>query len=220
MPGSTAGHTLPPLHPWTDHQAAGTSMDTAVMASSILTPWRRRAVAEESTLSGSAEPTKILDWERPALIPLRDLVHVDERSDQLNLLRHAHGVIANSIRPVYSVREDIPVSKIIGRGRGSCSQRLAVLEAVARASGIPTRVRGLLLDGRFWHPRFPHLSGLVPNEVVLAWPEFGLSEGWLSVSELFDNSCGLTRSTAPFTNDAGETLYDALARTAIDWDGT
>jgi hypothetical protein len=47
-----------------------------------------------------------------------------------------------------------------------------VLEAVARAIGVPTRVRGLLVDGVFWYPRFPRSKPLVPERVLLAWPEF------------------------------------------------
>ncbi|MGW0483960.1 hypothetical protein [Nonomuraea sp. NPDC003214] len=43
---------------------------------------------------------------------------------------------------------------------------------MARGHGIATRVRGLLLDGRFWYPRFPRLRALIPRHVVLAWPEF------------------------------------------------
>ncbi|WP_457464607.1 hypothetical protein [Streptomyces sp. TE5632] len=63
---------------------------------------------------------------------------------------------------------------MLRRGRGSCSQRLAVLESVARASGVATRVRGLLVDGSFWYPRFPRLHRIVPEQVLLAWPEFRL----------------------------------------------
>ncbi|SEK66054.1 hypothetical protein [Nonomuraea pusilla] len=68
------------------------------------------------------------------------------------------------------MNERQPASRTLALGRGSCSQRLAVLEAVARACGVATRVRGLLVDGRFWHPRFPLLRPLVPGRVVLAWP--------------------------------------------------
>ncbi|MFG3658562.1 transglutaminase domain-containing protein, partial [Streptomyces sp. NPDC047706] len=65
---------------------------------------------------------------------------------QLATLRRAHRAVTGAVRPVYSVQDERPVSEVLRRGRGSCSQRLAVLEAVARADGIPTRVRGLLVD--------------------------------------------------------------------------
>ncbi|MGC5009831.1 hypothetical protein ACLQ2R_03600 [Streptosporangium sp. DT93] len=111
-----------------------------------------------------------------------------------------------------------PVSRTLLLGRGSCSQRLAVLEAAGRAGGIADRVRGLLVDGRFWHPRFPRLRPLIPRRVVLAWPEFLLDDRWVTVSELYGD-LGTLREGGGFTNTSGETLFDAVARTAVDWDG-
>ncbi|GAA3107607.1 hypothetical protein GCM10010449_33070 [Streptomyces rectiviolaceus] len=150
-------------------------------------------------------------------------------------LRRAHGRIAATVRPVYSVHDERPVSEVLRRGRGSCSQRLAILESVARASGVATRVRGLLVDGAFWHPRFPHLRRLVPEQVLLAWPEFRIDEPahgrsatatatptaqWLPVSELFGDLDELSgRRAGGFTNVGAETLFEALSRTAVDWDG-
>ena len=136
------------------------------------------------------------------------------------MLRAAHRLIADRIRPVYSVDDARPVSSILARGRGSCSQRLAVLEAVARSSGIATRVRGLVVDGRFWYPRFPRMRILVPDAVLLAWPQFLVDKRWVDTSELFGTLAALAAGSQPgFTNDGGETLFDALPRTALDWDG-
>jgi hypothetical protein len=47
-----------------------------------------------------------------------------------------------------------------------------------------TRVRGLLLDGRFWHPRFQRLPALIPRQVVPAWPEFLLDGKGVTGPEL------------------------------------
>lgn len=58
-----------------------------------------------------------------------------------------------------------------------------------------------------------------------AWPEFlidpkFLIDGdWVDASELFGPVGSLSRSTG-FSNADGETLFDALARTSVDWDGT
>ncbi|MEU6673499.1 transglutaminase domain-containing protein [Streptomyces sp. NPDC046925] len=195
-------------------------------------PPRPRAEA-----TGSTEPTRILDWRHPRVADLirsvgaacPDSPDSSCSSGQLAALRRAHGRIAATVRPVYSVQDERPVSEVLRRGRGSCSQRLAILEAVARATGVPTRVRGLLVDGAFWHPRFPGLRRLVPDEVLLAWPEFrfderthGLDPGtpWLPVSELFGGLDELSaRRATGFTNAGAETLFEALSRTAVDWDG-
>ncbi|MEU2055886.1 transglutaminase domain-containing protein [Streptomyces bungoensis] len=186
--------------------------------------------------AGSVAPTPILDWRHPNVASLVRRIgaagHSGDASGparRTEALRRAHRHIAAVIRPVYSVQDERPVSQVLRRGRGSCSQRLAVLESVARASGVATRVRGLLVDGGFWYPRFPRMHRLVPHQVVLAWPEFRI-EGlpaadhpctpWLTVSELFGDLHALSRDAGGgFTNTGAETLFEALSRTAVDWDG-
>ncbi|MCT9929553.1 transglutaminase-like domain-containing protein [Planotetraspora sp. A-T 1434] len=116
------------------------------------------------------------------------------------------------------MNEKQPVSRTLLLERGSCSQRLALMEAVARACGIASRVRGLLVDGRFWYTRFPRLRPFIPHQVMLAWPEFQLDSRWVSVSELYGDLDTLQKA-GRFANDGGETLFDAVARTAVDWDG-
>ncbi|MFI6564334.1 transglutaminase domain-containing protein [Streptomyces sp. NPDC050534] len=200
----------------------------------------RAASAEGETVAGGTAPTRILDWRHPQVASLlRRIDMIDmtagpggaaDPAHRMAALRQAHRCIAATVRPVYSVDDARPVSQVLRRGRGSCSQRLAVLESVARASGVPTRVRGLLVDGTFWYPRFPRLRRLVPHQVVLAWPEFrleGLSAAdhstapWLPVSELFGDLGELSEGAGGgFTNSGAETLFEALSRTAIDWDGS
>jgi hypothetical protein len=123
---------------------------------------------------------------------------------------------------VYAVNDLQPVSQTLRRGRGSCSQRLAVLEAVARAVGVPTRSWGLLLDGRFWYPRFPGLGAIVPDQVVLAWPEFYVDGAWMDSSALLaatDPNAHADRGDR-FTNVGEETLFEAVGRGAVRWDAT
>lgn len=202
------------------------------MTSSLLMPRGRGRVstADGGTATGSTAPTQILDWQHPyvaSLLRRIDMTADSETSgpaDALAALRLAHRWIAANVQPVYSVQDERPVSEVLRRGRGSCSQRLAVLECVARASGVATRVRGLLVDGRFWLPRFPRLHRILPHQVVLAWPEFrleGLSRTapWLTVSELFGGMNQLSHDHSDFTNDGAETLFEALSRTVIDWNG-
>jgi Transglutaminase-like superfamily len=189
----------------------------AAVTTPLLTPWwRNRREAKVREASGSVEPTAILNWHSPEVRALTS--ELGSAKDGRDLLQRAHGVIAARVRPVYAVDDAQPVSRTLARGRGSCSQRLGVLEAVARASGIATRSRGLLADGRFWYPRFRHLRFAVPDAVLLAWPEFYLDEVWVSASELFGPPRSGERA-AEFTNADGETLFDALARGAVDWDG-
>ncbi|MER5179796.1 transglutaminase domain-containing protein [Streptomyces sp. NPDC002896] len=175
-------------------------------------------------MGGSVQPTAILDWEHPVVAALAARVRreADARGSAgpRELLQVAHGIIARGVRPVYSVEERRRTSRTLRIGRGSCSQRMAVLESVARAQGVPTRVRGLLVDGAFWYPRFPRFKPLVPEQVLLAWPEFLLEGEWEPIGELFGSLAELSCSGGgEFTNRGGETLFDAVARTAVDWGG-
>lgn len=187
------------------------------MTSRLVTPWwaDRRTTTGELAVLGSTAPTRLLDWESSIL---RELIGQVELESPIGMVQQAHRLIAQQIRPVYAVQDSQPASKTLALGRGSCSQRLSVLEAVARSLGIATRVRGLLIDGKFWYPRFPHLRFAVPSVVVLAWPEFLIEDSWVSASDIFE-ARGLSTSSG-FTNTNGETLFEALTRTTVDWDGS
>ncbi|MCX4972411.1 transglutaminase domain-containing protein [Streptomyces sp. NBC_00620] len=199
------------------------------MTSRLLMPYRRNSddvpVDAQEPVRGSTRPTATLDWAHPAVGALVE--RIPRSGDARESLRVAHGIIAREVLPVYSVDDLRRASRTLKLGRGSCSQRMAVLEAVARAVGVPTRVRGLLVDGRFWYPRFPRLKPLVPEQVLLAWPEFqleGQPDGqpdrqWVPIAELFGTLTELSEAGG-FSNHGGETLFDAVARTAVDWDGT
>jgi transglutaminase-like putative cysteine protease len=171
-------------------------------------------------VAGSTASTPILDAGHDLIRALASRIDPDVALEPTTFVRRAHATVTETVRPVYSLDEWQAASRTLRRGRGSCSQRFAVLEAVSRARAIATRVRGLAVDGRFWYPRFPRVTPLVPDRVVLAWPEFGLPEGWVSASEVF-GSLGELRSRSDdrgFAND-GESLFEAVGMSAIDWDG-
>ncbi|MEV4163605.1 transglutaminase domain-containing protein [Nonomuraea dietziae] len=155
------------------------------------------------------EATPILNWGHPLVARLA--AQARGADDRARLIA-AHRLIAARLRPVYALNEFRPVSRTLALGKGSCSQRLAVLEAVARADGIATRVKGLRVDGGFWHARFPLLRPLIPRRVLLAWPEFLLEGRWVPVSEVYEclDDC------RPFTNSGAETLFEAVGRTSVD----
>jgi len=191
-------------------------------ATDLLTPWYRRFPFGNASGNGADEPgslsaTPILDHRSSEIMRLVDRARHLARSPQpIHVLEAAHSLIAHEVKAVYAMEERTAASRIVARGSGSCSQRLAVLECAARAIGVPTRVRALLIDGTFWHPRFPHLKAALPSGVLLVWPEFDV-DGWRSASELF-GSIGC-RGGDPFSNQGSETLFEAAGRCAVDWDG-
>lgn len=187
----------------------------------VLTPWYRRSAETAGRgpeVSGSIDPTRILDHGSAEVGVLVNRARATANSAMpLDVLEAAHAIIRSDVRAVYALNESTPASKTLRRGTGSCSQRLAILESVARAVGVATRVRALLIDSSFWYPRFPKIGFLLPDQILLVWPEFQIDNRWRSASDLF-GSIGC-RSGAAFTNTGSETLFEAIGRCAVDWDG-
>lgn len=161
--------------------------------------------------------TPILDYEHPAV----QAVVATFRTMQppRAQLQAAHRHLATTIGPVYTVDDVQPVSVTLQKGRGSCSQRMACLEAIARANGIGTRVRALWVDGRFWYPRFRLSRPFIPRRILLTWPQFWLDGAWVDFDELYAPTADLlARADHGFTN-SGETLFEAVAHTPVDFLG-
>jgi hypothetical protein len=163
------------------------------------------------------EPTSILDYQSPAVSRFLDTIRSDDDS-AIGFLRTAHAEVSRRIQPIYTVKERQSVSRTIERGQGSCSQRLACLEGLARSRHIATRVRALWLSGRFWHPRFPATRLFIPGRVLLAWPEFEIETRWCGIEDIYGSIEFRTSGAVPFGND-GETLFEAVRLTAVDFDG-
>lgn len=185
----------------------------------LITPWYRRfptRAGGDAEHPGSIDPTPIIDYQSTAVAHLVERSHRQAGTDdRVTVLSSAHSIIKNEVRAVYALEERTPTSRTLSRGFGSCSQRLAVLESAARALGIATRVRALLIDRSFWYPRFPAARFILPDQVLLVWPEFRIDR-WKPASELFGPiGC---RGGGSFTNSGSETLFEAAGRCAVDWD--
>ena len=163
-------------------------------------------------------PTVILDFDQSEVQDLVKLLRQSTHPDRA-FLQKVHSYLSQSLLPVYSANEWQPVSKTLRDRQGSCSQRMACLEAVARAAGIPTRVHAFHVKGAFWYPRFRILRSLIPNRVLLVWPQFFLQGVWLDFDELYLPIAQLAAaSTSGFTND-GESLFEAVQHTPVDFLG-
>ena len=170
---------------------------------------------------GDVAATPILDWGNDDVARLYDDIAGGAIQSAQEFLVSAHRSVGARIRAVYGLDDRQPVSVTLSRGRGSCSQRLAVVEALARRHGTATRVRGLVLRGEFWYPRFRHLHAVIPKSVLLAWPEFLVDERWRDISEIVSPPAlpgvSTVSSVEPFTNAGAETLFDAIGRAPISW---
>jgi hypothetical protein len=183
----------------------------------LMTPFYLHGMGENRHESmGSIETTRIIDFDAPNVQALIARAR-EGLEDPLEVLERAHGIIRDEVHPVYALNEQQPISRTLARGVGSCSQRLALLEGVARQLRIRTRVRALLVDRSFWYPRFPAIGGMLPDQMRLAWPEFRVDNMWRGASELF-GSIGC-QTGGGFKNHGSETLFEAVGRCAVDWDG-
>lgn len=164
-------------------------------------------------------PTPILDYTHPDVDRLVGRLRTGSVAEPRLRLQAAHRHLVGVMRAVYSIEETLPVSELLRRNEGSCSQRMGCLEALARGLGIRTRVRALWLDRRFWFDRLPLLRPFLPQKTLMPWPQFDLGSGWVDFDEIYDSIGSLAAHAAhPFTN-RGESLFDAVQHVPVDFLG-
>ncbi len=167
--------------------------------------------------------TNIMDYEHPLCCQaVTYLQNENSGKPKRIFLQNAHHYIRKAVRPVYTLDEFQSVSRTLEKKQGSCSQRTACLEAVARGNGIATRVRALWIDGKFWYPRFGFTSWFIPKRVLLAWPQFYLDNEraiWVDFDEIFAETGEMVKQTnAGFANN-GETIFEAITHIPVDFLG-
>jgi hypothetical protein len=162
--------------------------------------------------------TPILNFEDERLKRLATDVMAADRSG-LQFLRKSHLHLVQLLKPVYSVNEKQPASLTLERQRGSCSQRIAVLEAIARAAGIPTRVYAFEVRGRFWYPRFRFTRPFIPRSVLLLWPQFHVENKWVDFDELHAPIDQIAANAESGFTNAGESLFEAITDKPVDFQG-
>jgi hypothetical protein len=164
------------------------------------------------------QPTPILNCDNPSIRKFASDMQAFCTSST-SFLRLIHRFLISAIKPIYTLDEFQPASVTLGKGRGSCSQRMACLEALSRANNIATRVHGLWIDGRFWYPRFYVSRPFIPRRILLAWPQFFVSDHWIDFDELHGSTDELAMKSSDGFSNAGETLFEAVAHTAVDFYG-
>lgn len=158
--------------------------------------------------------TPILNYEHPAVQQVLASLSQGQPNARA-FVQRAHLHLSDVMRPIYSVAEKQPVSDTIALDGGSCSQRMACLEALARGYGIRTRVQALWLKKDFWKERLPLLIPILPK-TLMPWPQFWLDDGWVDFDEIFDTIAHLGEHVNhPFTN-AGASLFDAVRSQPVD----
>jgi hypothetical protein len=171
---------------------------------------------EKTTSIKNLQPTPVLDCDDPCIRLFAE--QLQGRSPR-DFLQAAHKLLIERIHPIYDLDERQPASITLKKGSGSCSQRMACLEAISRVAGVPTGVRAFHVDGRFWYPRFPLLHRFIPKRILLLWPQFFIQDGWIDFDELYGPMSQIAAaSTNAFSNE-GESLFEAVEHTPIDFLG-
>ncbi len=162
------------------------------------------------------KPTPILDYDNPKLAQAVEEIFA---SSEHEFLQKAYLDVMQRVYPIYNIDELQSASVTLEKGIGSCTQRTALVEAMARAVGIATRIQVLWIKGEFWYPRFPRWTyPFIPKRIMLLWPEFYIENEWLDFSEVIAPLETLTHhADTGFTNYA-ETIYDAIAVRPVDFD--
>jgi transglutaminase-like putative cysteine protease len=163
------------------------------------------------------KPTPILNFIHPTIQNI--IAQLQHITSDRTFLQSAHSYLKVNVKPVYTLDEFQPASETLRKGAGSCSQRMACLEALSRAKGIGTRVRGLWIKGSFWYPRFRLSRPFIPGRVLLAWPQFYIGMTWIDFDELYGSVAEMTEKAGAGFSNAGETLFEAVEHTAVDFLG-
>lgn len=175
---------------------------------------------QDSPREANLSATSILDYANAEIQSLKNKLSEPKRSPR-DFVRAAHKHFSDEMNAVYSIDEEQPVSKTIRLNGGSCGQRMACVEALARAYGVPTRVRALWLSGEFWRWRLPLFRFFLPKRTLMPWSQFYFDGEWTDFDELYaplDELAAHTAATHAFTNK-GESLYSAISRTPVDFFG-
>jgi len=172
----------------------------------------------ERPAPGNLIETAILDIRNNEIARLATELSASSGSGH-GFLRKTHLHLVQTLHPVYSVNEQQPASLTLRRGRGSCSQRTAVLEAIARAAGIPTRVHAFAVKGNFWYPRFRFTRPFIPKSVLLVWPQFYVGDKWLDFDELHAPIEQIAATAKSGFTNTGESLFDAVESKPVDFLG-
>jgi hypothetical protein len=163
--------------------------------------------------------TAIYDLQSPEVQALASKLRA-LHSDDRRCVQAAHAHFSDkSMQTVYSLEEHQPASITIKTNKGSCAQRMAALEAVARAAGIATRVRALWLAKRFWFERLPLLRWVLPDSLLYTWPQFGLDGGWVDFDELYAPMETLVASSKHAFSNAGASIFWAVHEQPVDFLG-
>lgn len=183
------------------------------------------ALRSNPTAPGRSAPewvaaTPILDHTHPEIQSLvTSLASGSKTLSARAFVQKAHAHLSSKLRAIYSIDDAQPSSKTLHENGGSCAQRMALLEALARAFRVPTRVRALWLKKQFWSYRVPLLMPFMPERTLMPWPQFSFDDQWVDFDEIYGSARELAAQTPRAFTNHGESLFDAIRHAPVDFLG-
>jgi hypothetical protein len=163
--------------------------------------------------------TPILDYGSPEVQTLATVLRAAHPDDR-DYLQAAHQRLSDAnMQTVYAINDDQPASVTLRENKGSCMQRMAALEALARAVGIATRVRALWTNKRLWFHRLPLLKLGLPEVILYTWPQFRIGGKWVDFDELYEPIAKLAARAKKAFSNAGESVFSAVRDQPVDFLG-
>ncbi len=134
------------------------------------------------------QPTYFINANHPDILALADDLTTgvaDEAEKAKRLFYHVRDNIFYNPYAPFEKREDYQAHVILKRGEGYCIQKALVLAALARACGIPSRLR--LADIRN-HLMPPNLARMMGTDIFRfhGYDELYLRGKWIKVTPTFD----------------------------------
>lgn len=122
--------------------------------------------------------TKLLNYNDVSIQKL-----VEERQwkqlDKIARIKVIYDFVRDEIKFGYNRSDDIAASEILKDGYGQCNTKASLLMALLRATAIPNRIRGLMIDKKLQKGAITGVwYQLAPRNILHSWLEVEVGEQW------------------------------------------
>ena len=170
------------------------------------------------------EPTKMLDFNHPAIVELVETRNWKNLSayEQIGAIYH---FVQNEIAFGYNEADDIPATAVLQDGYGQCNTKGTLLMALLRSVGIPCRFHGFTIDKKLQKGALTGLPYLLaPQNIIHSWVEVYYQDEWVNLEGFILDNDFLSSVQAQFPEVEGEFCGYGIATTDFqnpqtEWQG-
>jgi hypothetical protein len=179
---------------------------------------------EHDEATGLLAPTRLLDFDHPAIEAL-----VDARG-WTALAPHerigaAYDFVRDEVAFGYNRADDIPASEVLREGHGQCNTKATLLMALLRALGVPCRLHSFTIHKALQRGVVPELVyPIAPDRILHSWIEVAYEGGWVNLEGFILDRAFLAALQGRFA-PTSESLVgygvgtDRLSAPGVEWTG-